>query len=113
MSSPKTSLTALSKLSSLYRARPIRLLVLGQAGVGKSAMVVRFLTKRFIGEYSPQQEGVYSHTVDFASSQVHLEILDAAGDEKKKLVLDIHHNTPALQHHSAECCVPVLLGVVK
>ncbi|XP_018025868.1 ras-related and estrogen-regulated growth inhibitor [Hyalella azteca] len=83
MSSPKGgSLTALTKLSGLYRARPVRMLVLGQSGVGKSALVVRYLTRRFIGEYSAHQEHLYQHTADFASSQVTLEILDSAGDEK-------------------------------
>ncbi|NXA08125.1 RSLBA protein, partial [Sapayoa aenigma] len=31
----------------------VRLAVLGAPGVGKSAMIVRFLTKRFIGDYEP------------------------------------------------------------
>ncbi|NWU82216.1 RSLBA protein, partial [Onychorhynchus coronatus] len=31
----------------------VRLAVLGGRGVGKSAMIVRFLTKRFIGDYEP------------------------------------------------------------
>ncbi|NXL34240.1 RSLBA protein, partial [Glaucidium brasilianum] len=31
----------------------VRLAVMGARGVGKSAMVVRFLTKRFIGDYEP------------------------------------------------------------
>ncbi|NWS12066.1 RSLBA protein, partial [Pachyramphus minor] len=31
----------------------VRLAVLGARGVGKSAMIVRFLTKRFIGDYEP------------------------------------------------------------
>ncbi|NXY41505.1 RSLBA protein, partial [Ceuthmochares aereus] len=31
----------------------LRLAVLGARGVGKSAMIVRFLTKRFIGDYEP------------------------------------------------------------
>uniref|UniRef100_A0A6A7G2W2 small monomeric GTPase n=2 Tax=Hirondellea gigas TaxID=1518452 RepID=A0A6A7G2W2_9CRUS len=82
-SSPKsTPLTALTKLSSLCKARPIRVLVLGQSGVGKSAIVVRYLTRRYIGEYAPKLEKVYQHTTELAGSQVTLEILDSAGDEK-------------------------------
>ena len=32
----------------------VKILVVGAPGVGKSALVVRFLTKRYIGEYDHQ-----------------------------------------------------------
>ena len=37
----------------------INAVVIGQEGVGKSAFVVRVLTKKFISEYSRDLEGIY------------------------------------------------------
>ncbi|KAK3102213.1 hypothetical protein FSP39_009638, partial [Pinctada imbricata] len=45
-----------------------------------SALVVRFLTKRFIWEYDPTLECTYRHTVNLDDEQATLEILDTAGD---------------------------------
>ena len=36
----------------------VRVVVVGGEGVGKSALAVRFLTKRYIGEYQ-QNKGLY------------------------------------------------------
>ncbi|XP_048357455.1 ras-related and estrogen-regulated growth inhibitor-like protein [Sphaerodactylus townsendi] len=37
----------------------LKIAVLGSEGTGKSALTVRFLTKRFIGEYSSDSERIY------------------------------------------------------
>ncbi|XP_066591977.1 ras-related and estrogen-regulated growth inhibitor [Prorops nasuta] len=39
--------------------RTIRVILLGQPGVGKTALAVRFATKRFIGEYDGSTERIY------------------------------------------------------
>ncbi|XP_071551781.1 ras-related and estrogen-regulated growth inhibitor-like isoform X1 [Panulirus ornatus] len=78
MSSPKSPKSALSKIG-LGRPRPLRILVLGQAGVGKSALVVRYITRRYIGEYDPCLERVYPHTAAVDGETLALEILDPAG----------------------------------
>ncbi|XP_065649947.1 ras-related and estrogen-regulated growth inhibitor isoform X2 [Hydra vulgaris] len=49
--------------------RSIKLLILGKDGVGKSAIVVRYLTRRFIGEYDPLLEGVYTKVVKMINNQ--------------------------------------------
>lgn len=59
-----------------------RFAVLGKPGVGKSALVVRFLTKRFIWEYDSSQERTYRHQTVIDEEQVLLEILDTAGPAK-------------------------------
>ncbi|XP_025422174.1 ras-related and estrogen-regulated growth inhibitor isoform X2 [Sipha flava] len=41
----------------------VKIAVLGAPGVGKSALTVRFLTKRYIGEYDHQAETRYKHEV--------------------------------------------------
>ncbi|CAL1541095.1 unnamed protein product [Lymnaea stagnalis] len=57
-----------------------RIVVLGSPGVGKTALTVRFLTKRFIGEYCPTLESVYRYISDKSDDEdVRLDILDTAG----------------------------------
>lgn len=42
-------------------------------------MVVRFITRRYIGEYDPNLEQVYTHSAIMNDEAVLFEILDAAG----------------------------------
>ncbi|KAK2142269.1 hypothetical protein LSH36_979g02080 [Paralvinella palmiformis] len=56
-----------------------KLVMLGSAGVGKSALVVRYLTKRFIWEYDPTLEYAYRHQTQVDEELANLEILDTAG----------------------------------
>uniref|UniRef100_A0A8C3UV06 small monomeric GTPase n=1 Tax=Catharus ustulatus TaxID=91951 RepID=A0A8C3UV06_CATUS len=48
-----------------------------QAGVG--ALTVRFITRRFIGDYDPTLEMIYRHVAVIDGEMVHFEILDTAG----------------------------------
>ncbi|CAH1798410.1 unnamed protein product [Owenia fusiformis] len=61
------------KKSSLGEAR---IAVVGSESVGKSAVTVRFLTKRFIGEYEASVENKYRHNSQIDSDYVTFEILD-------------------------------------
>lgn len=56
-----------------------RIVVLGAPGVGKTALTVRFLTKRFIGEYCPTLESTHTHQLQVEEEDVTMEILDTAG----------------------------------
>ncbi|KAL8581739.1 hypothetical protein ACOMHN_043157 [Nucella lapillus] len=56
-----------------------KIAVLGCAGVGKTALTVRYLTRRFIGEYCPTLESVYKYQTVIEEDDVRLEILDTAG----------------------------------
>uniref|UniRef100_A0A8C3UMB3 small monomeric GTPase n=2 Tax=Catharus TaxID=9184 RepID=A0A8C3UMB3_CATUS len=57
----------------------VRLAVLGARGVGKSAMIVRFLTKRFIGDYEPNTGSLYSRLVHLDGDHVAVQIQDTPG----------------------------------
>ncbi|XP_017774161.1 PREDICTED: ras-related and estrogen-regulated growth inhibitor [Nicrophorus vespilloides] len=74
--SPKSSL---AKLGLYPRQKSLKVMVLGQGGVGKSAMVVRFITRRYIGEYDPTLEKVYTFHTVIDNEMVYFDILDTAG----------------------------------
>ncbi|KAG5830635.1 ras-related and estrogen-regulated growth inhibitor [Anguilla rostrata] len=65
----------------MAKSAEVKLAVFGRAGVGKSALVVRFLTKRFIWEYDPTLESTYRHQASIDDELVSMEILDTAGQE--------------------------------
>ncbi|XP_071853736.1 ras-related and estrogen-regulated growth inhibitor-like [Apostichopus japonicus] len=53
-----------------------KILVLGAESVGKTAITVRFLTRRFIGEYESSIDHLYKQTVAFNEAHVNIEVLD-------------------------------------
>lgn len=44
-----------------------------------AALLVRFVTKKFIGDYDPNLEKMYTYQVSMESEMVNFEILDTAG----------------------------------
>lgn len=82
MSSPITSSPLFRRLSISNKSRPFRIAILGQNGVGKSALTVRVLTQRFIGDYDPLLENTYSCNKCIDGETVALEILDTAAQEE-------------------------------
>ncbi|KAK6294397.1 hypothetical protein J4Q44_G00352270 [Coregonus suidteri] len=54
----------------------IKLAVLGSEGAGKSAVLVRFLTKRFIGEYASNANSLYRKRLSIEGRLLHLEVFD-------------------------------------
>ncbi|KAG7168345.1 Ras-related and estrogen-regulated growth inhibitor-like 1 [Homarus americanus] len=47
--------------------------------ISRDALVVRYITRRYIGEYDPCLERVYPHTAVIDTETLALEILDSAG----------------------------------
>lgn len=65
----------------------VHAVVLGLDGVGKSALTVRFLTRRFIWEYDKNLEMTYRHHMTLDGQYVALDIMDTAGENtEEKLV---------------------------
>ncbi|XP_062068241.1 ras-like protein family member 11A [Lepus europaeus] len=62
-----------------FLPKDIKLAVLGAGLVGKSAMIVRFLTKRFLGDYEPNTGKLYSRLVYVEGDQLSLQIQDTPG----------------------------------
>ncbi|XP_068599699.1 ras-like protein family member 11B [Brachionichthys hirsutus] len=61
--------------------RAIKMAVIGGSGVGKTALVVRFLTRRFIGDYERNAGNLYSREVKVDSEQVTIQVQDTPGVE--------------------------------
>ncbi|XP_049865439.1 ras-related and estrogen-regulated growth inhibitor [Pectinophora gossypiella] len=87
--SPKSSL---AKLVLYPKVKPFKVMVLGQSGVGKSALVVRFITRRFIGEYDPNLEKIYAFQTVIDNEMVYFEILDSAGDPRESEYANLESN---------------------
>ncbi|GFN89857.1 ras-related and estrogen-regulated growth inhibitor [Plakobranchus ocellatus] len=49
-------------------------------GPGAWAFTVRFITKRYIGDYAPNVEMLYTHKMIGSRDEINLEILDTASD---------------------------------
>ncbi|XP_077408567.1 ras-related and estrogen-regulated growth inhibitor [Vanacampus margaritifer] len=81
-------------ISDLYmgtatkRKEMVKLLILGTPNTGKTALCVRFLTKRFIGEYDHKKEVTYRCCRLVDQEAVDLEILDTASKESCALSLE-------------------------
>ncbi|CAO1345786.1 unnamed protein product [Diamesa serratosioi] len=54
-----------------------KIAIIGLSGVGKSALTVRFLTKRYIGEYDHQADKVHKHETMVDGEAVLCEIWDS------------------------------------
>ncbi|XP_061578410.1 RERG/RAS-like b [Cololabis saira] len=54
----------------------IKLALLGSQGAGKSAVLVRFLTRRFIGEYASDSNSLYNKRLSIDGRQLNLEVFD-------------------------------------
>ncbi|XP_065145153.1 ras-like protein family member 11A-like isoform X2 [Paramisgurnus dabryanus] len=54
----------------------VKIVVLGANNVGKTALIVRFLTKRFIGDYEANTGALYSRKINLDGEQVSLQVQD-------------------------------------
>ncbi|XP_053107274.1 ras-related and estrogen-regulated growth inhibitor-like protein [Hemicordylus capensis] len=61
----------------------MKLAVLGSEGAGKSAIIVRFLTGRFIGEYASDSECIYTKHVCLDGKQINLDIYDPCSQPRR------------------------------
>ncbi|TNN65380.1 Ras-like protein family member 12 [Liparis tanakae] len=57
------------------------LVLLGVMGCGKSALTVKFLTKRFISEYDPHLEDIYSSEEKVDQQPVTVRVMDTCDQE--------------------------------
>ncbi|XP_040041203.2 ras-like protein family member 11B [Gasterosteus aculeatus] len=78
--------------------RAIRMAVIGGSGVGKTALVVRFLTRRFIGDYERNAGNLYSREVQVDGEQVTIQVQDTPGVEMTDNAINLpDHVTCSIQ----------------
>jgi Ras-related protein Rap-2C len=58
-----------------------RIVLMGQGGVGKTAMVLRYTTGDFNEQYMPTIGDMYTKDVEVRGAPRHIEIDDTAGQE--------------------------------
>ncbi|CAG2233848.1 RASL12 [Mytilus edulis] len=57
------------------------IVLLGQIGVGKSALTVKYITRRFIMEYDPNIEDTYTKHEDLDGTEISVHIMDTCDKE--------------------------------
>ncbi|XP_074848863.1 ras-like protein family member 11B [Carettochelys insculpta] len=73
---------------SSVRPRLIKIAVVGASGVGKTALVVRFLTKRFIGDYERNAANLYSRQIQIDGEMLAIQVQDTPGVQIHEHSLD-------------------------
>lgn len=71
----------MTESSQARRLSRAKLVVLGRDNCGKTALCVRFITKRFIGEYDHKKEVTYRCRKVVDKEAIDLEILDTANKQ--------------------------------
>ncbi|XP_031575340.1 ras-related and estrogen-regulated growth inhibitor-like [Actinia tenebrosa] len=61
----------------------VRVMVMGKDGVGKTALIVRYLTRRYIHEYDKTLESTYRHHLQIENEFIYLDLMDTAGENNQ------------------------------
>ncbi|KAL4227521.1 tRNA A64-2'-O-ribosylphosphate transferase [Mactra antiquata] len=75
-STPKVSA---SSSNSASKTRVYKIVILGEGGVGKSALVIQFVSHRFTDYHDPTIEDAYTQQARIDGEPAKLDILDTAG----------------------------------
>jgi len=70
-----------------------KLVVLGEGGVGKSALTIQFTQNQFIKDYDPTIENSYRKQITVDGKPSMLDILDTAGQEEYSVMRDQYIRT--------------------
>jgi len=74
---------------------PIKVVVLGEGAVGKSAVTMSLIRSRFVTEYDPTIEDSYSTSRTIQGVEYRLDILDTAGQYEYRGLFAAQHLTSA------------------
>jgi Ras family protein len=68
-----------SSLLSIKKTKKRKIVFLGAPGVGKSAIIIRFIQDIFVDYYNPTIETVHKKNFSFQNDNIEMEILDYDG----------------------------------
>ena len=83
----------MEEANSAQDSVPLKIAVLGQTLVGKSALTFRFINNKFPDEHDTTIEDSYQIPAKIDDIQCSLEILDTAGQDDYQTMLDTWINT--------------------
>lgn len=79
------------KTSNFSSVKLVKAVILGQDGVGKSALTVRFLTRRYIWEYDRTMEATYRYHTEVDNDSIALDLSDTAGENTEEKLRAVAH----------------------
>jgi len=65
-----------------------KIVILGEGGVGKSALTIQFVNNHFVTDYDPTIENSYRKQITVDETTLMLDILDTAGQEEYSAMRD-------------------------
>ena len=71
----------------------LRVVLVGEGGVGKSCLTLQFISEKFIEEYDPTMEDSYRKQLTVDDNEYLLDIFDTAGQEDFSAVRDQYMRT--------------------
>jgi len=74
----------------MKEAKPIRIVIMGGGGTGKSCITVNFVQNMFVDKYDPTIEDSYRKSVVIDGTIYPIEILDTAGTEEFTSMRDLY-----------------------
>ncbi|XP_063166639.1 ras-like protein family member 11B [Candoia aspera] len=81
---PQAENASSGEICASGRPRLIKIAVVGASGVGKTALVVRFLTKRFIGDYERNAGNLYSRQIEIDGEVFAIQVQDTPGVQMQR-----------------------------
>jgi len=72
---------------------PFKVVILGDGGVGKSALTIQLTQNHFVSDYDPTIENAYRKTLTVDEEVINLDILDTAGQEEYSAMRDQYIRT--------------------
>jgi len=80
-----------SKAKKVNESLEFKIVILGNGGVGKSALTIRFVQSEFLATYRPTIEDTYRKRIQLdGKSSVLLDILDTAGQEDYAALREVY-----------------------
>ncbi|KAL3072156.1 hypothetical protein niasHT_034750 [Heterodera trifolii] len=76
-----------------HQQTPLRLVMVGSGGVGKSALTIQFVQQYFVSDYDPTIADSYTKCCFVDDALYKVEILDTAGQEEFAAMRDQHLRT--------------------